>query len=313
MLTNEEIAKMSDKDFYNELSKEFADLPRAQRRAKERELQHQIKLMKSFNPAQLRLIDDVTKDRAVRECEEQISRYLTVMDTCLSAYMYIKDEEMTTSEVKHELQIIDDMVVEYKSKLNNLINENRGNEKMAGKQLEKISETVREKCVELIENEMNQSKALVVLETQFPTLSKAMLVNAYKKVKASMKTKDEESKTLKQIHEEEKKKEGTAINAAVDYIFGEEDHKEEPKEEAPVLVEIKEEEIKVEKVSKLKIKSKEIVVEGEFGEYKIDRAGVEIGELMFGNISDVEQYAAEELDLFNRRISELKEVMVGEF
>lgn len=316
MVTNEEIKNMNDEEFYETARAELTGLPRAQRRAKERELKENIKLMKSFNPAQLRLIDAVTSERSKLECEQQIARYITIMDTCITAYMYLKNEKMTEDEAITELKIIDDLVTEYRDVLNDIYKENRGNDEMASKQIEKITKEVREKCEELIKNGMNQSKALVILGTQFPTLSKAMLVNAYKKVKKEMK----EDVTQEGITEEEKQ-----IIAAAEHIFPE--IKEEPKE--PVVAENttteikeeskvevkpeskKEEEPKVE--SKLKVVSKEIIVEGEFGKYSIDQVGVTVGELQFTSIADVEEYKADELAVFEKRIEEIKQVVAGEF
>lgn len=316
MVTNEEIKNMNDEEFYETARAELTGLPRAQRRAKERELKENIKLMKSFNPAQLRLIDAVTSERSKLECEQQISRYITIMDTCLSAYMYLKDENITEDEVLKELKIIDDLVTEYRDVLNDIYKENRGNDEMASKQIEKITKEVRAKCEELIKNGMNQSKALVILVPQFPTLSKAMLVNAYKKVKKEMK----EDVTQEKMTEEEKQ-----IIAAAEHIFPE--IKDEPKE--PVVAENatteikgeskvevnqerkKEEEPKVE--SKLKVVSKEIIVEGEFGKYSIDQVGVTVGELQFTSIADVEEYKADELVAFEKRIAEIKQVVAGEF
>ncbi|HAY3897765.1 TPA: hypothetical protein JRS25_003709 [Escherichia coli] len=305
MVTNEEIKNMNDEEFYQTARAELTGLPRAQRRAKERELKENIRLMKSFNPAQLRLIDAVTSERSKLECEQQISRYITIMDTCLSAYMYLKDENITEEEVLKELKIIDDLVTEYRDVLNDVYKENRGNDEMATKQIEKITKEVREKCEELVQNGMNQGKALVVLKSKFPTLSKAMLVNAYKKVKKEMK-------------EEEKQ-----IIAAAEHIFPEikeektvlaENATTEIKEESKVEVKPeskKEEEPKVE--SKLKVVSKEIIVEGEFGKYSIDQVGVTVGELQFTSIADVEEYKADELAAFEKRIAEIKQVVAGEF
>lgn len=311
MVTNEEIKNMNDEEFYETARAELTGLPRAQRRAKERELKENIKLMKSFNPAQLRFIDAVTSERSKLECEQQIARYITIMDTCITAYMYLKNEKMTEDEAITELKILDDLVDEYRDVLNNIYKENRGNDEMAVKQIEKITKDVREKCEELVQNGMNQGKALVVLKSKFPTLSKAMLVNAYKKVKKEMK---------EDVTTEEKE-----VIEAAEYIFPEikEESKEpvvaentttEIKEESKVEVKQeskKEEEPKVE--SKLKVVSKEIIVEGEFGKYSIDQVGVTVGELQFTSISDVEEYKADELAAFEKRIAEIKQVVAGEF
>jgi len=166
--------------------------------------------------------------------------------------------------------------------------------------------------MELIENGMNQSKSLVVLEAQFPTLSKAMLVNPYKKVKKEMK-----------IEPKEEVKVEPEILAAAELIFPE--IKEDIKEPAPVEKAVTEEEpkmgkvikeedeLKVEKESKLKVVSKEIIVEGEFGKYNIDQVGVTVGEFQFTSLADVEEYREDELEAFEKRIAEIKQVVAGGF
>lgn len=65
--------------------------------------------------------------------------------------------------------------------------------------------------------------------------------------------------------------------------------------------------------SKLKVVSKEIIVQGEFDKYKIDQVGVTVGELQFTSIADVEEYKADELAAFEKRIAEIKQVVAGEF
>ncbi len=290
MVTNEEIKNMNDEEFYETARAELTGLPRAQRRAKERELKENIRLMKSFNPAQLRLIDAVTSERSKLECEQQISRYITIMDTCLSAYMYLKNEDMTEDEVLKEIKTIDDLVTEYRDVLNDIYKENRGNDEMATKQIEKITKEVREKCEELVQNGMNQGKALVVLKSKFPTLSKAMLVNAYKKVKKEMK----EDVTQEGMTEEEKQ-----IIAAAEHIFPE--IKEEPKE--PVVAENATTEIKEESKEesnvidekpvqvKSKLKRIEIreVFQGEFGEYVKTLEGVTVANKLYKDIESVDK------------------------
>lgn len=308
MVTNEELKNMSDEEFYETARAELKGLPRSQRRAKERELKENIKLMKSFSPAQLKLIEAVTSERAKLECEQQIERYITIMDTCLSAYMYLKDEDITEEEVLKEIKIIDDLVTGYRDVLNNIYLENRGNDEMSGKQIEKVTKEVREKCEKLIKNGMNQSKALVILESYFPAISKAMLVNAYKKVKKEMK----ETIIQEVITEEEKQ----VIDAA-EYIFPEikEQEKEgkqeqpiEPTEEVNVIASM-EEERPIQAKSKLKIVSKCIKVEGEFGKYEITNTGVDFGDLRLKSMDDVKAYEDHIRKEFEGRIAELKEVM----
>lgn len=316
MISNEEISKLTSDELYNKSMESFKNLPRAQRRQQERELKESMKVMKSFSASQLKLIDQISATRSRMESEEQIVKYIAIVDTAITAYMYLKNENITREEVFNESKIINDMILEYRDMLNDLIKENRGNEKMAAKQLEKTMETIADKCRELIIEGKNQSQALVILQHQFPTMSKAMLVNGYKHIKASMKEEEEKQvKSMKELHEEDKRKEEEEINAAVEYILEDSKKESKPKE---IKNEIREEKVtincqnpikSVKTKSKLKRIERREVLEGEFGRYEINNQEVLFGDLKFENMDQVQEYEEKTRREFESRIAELKEVM----
>lgn len=190
---------------------------------------------------------------------------------------------------------------------------------MAKKMMEKYEEEVRAKAQELASKSITQKEAIEELAMAFPKLSKAMLTNGYKKVKAELKK--QETKEDKELEE------------VMDYIFSEESQavaenattegeptvaKDAPIEEKPVIKEnlktdhiagtskttennsedIKEEEAKVE--NKLKVLS--MVVEGENGKYKVCEKGVELQSegitMFFEDIEQLETFTEEYKQVF---------------
>lgn len=63
---------------------------------------------------------------------------------------------------------------------------------------------------------------------------------------------------------------------------------------------------KVKIMSKLKIKKLEI--EGEFGNYIKEGNKVVAGEVIFNSLEDIEEYEKKEIELFNKKIQEIREV-----
>ena len=204
---------------------------------------------------------------------------------------------------------------------------------MARKAVNDLGPMVEERAREYIKEGCNQKVSVKLLQEEFPTLSIAMITNAFKKVKAMVK----EEKTLEAVKEavklEEVKNEveyDEEIEAMAEYILEEEvkesivEEKEaekkakeaEKKREIPA-VEDKVEEIKVEgsekEMSNLKV-VKEVVkvvsreLEGEFGKYIADENGVKREDKTFKDLAAVEIYKKEQLAKFEREIAELEAV-----
>ena len=83
--------------------------------------------------------------------------------------------------------------------------------------------------------------------------------------------------------------------------------KEDHIAEVGQMVEESKEEVKGEKaMSKLKIKKVEL--EGEFGSYIREGNKVIAGEITFNSLEELEEYQRKEIELFNRRMEEIREV-----
>lgn len=305
MLTNEQLATMSDEEYIKAAKEEFKDLPRAQRRQKERELKEHVKTMNQFTPKQLALMEEVIRYGVNERINDKLEMIGLISNMATSSYLIENNEDITLDEVA-EIQetITAEFAISYE-KYSKIINSCKGDINMAKKKFEKYESDVKKEAIKLINNGVKQGQAIIILQDKFPMLSKAMLVNAFKKVKAEI----------------EEVKEDPEIIAAAEYIFPEikeeeKEDKQEPQKQA--TEEIKEgsnvitpveEDKPIQAKSKLTVVSKTIVVDGEFGRYQLDDEGLTLGELQFGVMSDIEAYENDckrELEL---RIAELKEVM----
>ena len=308
MITNDQLATMSDEEFIKAAKEEYKDLPRVQRRQKERELKENVKTMSQFTPKQLALMEEVIRYGVKSQAHEEVDKIIVSLDRCITAYLYLKYEDYLDDDVLREQDIISGLLDEDNIKISDILKKCKGDVAMAKNKMDKYEKEVKKVVNELLSNGVKQSKAIVILQDKFPMLSKAMLVNAFKKVKA----------------EREEVKEDPEIIAAAEYIFPEiveedtkkKEDKPEPQEQATEEIEEDsnvitpvEEEKPVQAKSKLIVVSKTIVVDGEFGRYQLDDEGLTLGELQFGYMGDIEAYESDckrELEL---RIAELKEVM----
>lgn len=119
-----------------------------------------------------------------------------------------------------------------------------------------------------------------------------------------------------------KLKEEQDIADATNYIFGEEEakeiaksvadnlekelDKEEPVVEEKIVEEVKEEIKEKNVMSKLRVKKVEL--EGEFGSYIREGNKVVAGEITFNSLEELEEYQRKEIELFNKRMEEIREV-----
>lgn len=315
MLTEEQLVHMTDDEFYINAKERLKALPRAVRRRKERELDKNIKAMKQFTPGQSELVEQVIvfeRDRCTKEC---MALYTYIMDIAISAYFFESNEDITEDEVFNIQEIISNLFLESYEKYGKIINECGGNEIMAKKKFEKYEEDVRKACEELLDQKVKQSEAKKVLQDKFPMLSSAILMNAFKKCKEARKVEQEED---------------PEIVAAAEYIFGEdekkstvkakedkqkpqkqatEEKKEVPKVNTPVEEEKPVTEVTTVEKPKLKVVSKTIVVEGQYGKYKLDDGGLEFADLKLKDTEELKEYETRIREELESRITELEEVM----
>lgn len=320
------VFEMSDSEFINYTSDRLKPLPRAQRRAKEREVKESMATMKSLTPKQKKLMVQTINHACGIAVQEELDRYNNMMDCCITAYLHMKNENITLEAVRTEQDIIAELITDEVLKYKERLEKSGGNEEMANKKLEKLVPEVREYSSALIEKGMNQGQAVKELMAKFPTLSRSMLTNAFKKVKEERRVEDE-AKTLKV---------DTEVIEAAEYIFPEikpEEEQETPAEkdkeykdmlehskevaeivetqtEVSTSVEVKEEpQDEIENDSDLKIIYRQMTVEGKHNKYIVYTDHVKVGGKSFNNIDEVENYHKEQIELFNAEMAELKKVV----
>lgn len=278
---------MTDEEFFKFSKSEFKGLPRTQRRQKERELQDYIKMMNQFTPKQLNLIEEVVKYGSKEYANNEIDKIIVSLDRVITAYLYIKNEEFTEKEILAEQKIITDLLEEDTQKLSNVLKNSKGDIEMSKKKIAQYEEEVRKVSEELLEAGVKQGQAIIILQDKFPTLSKAMLVNGFKKVKAE--------REIEEVDPE--------IVQAAEYIFGEDEKKDkqepqkqaiEEKKEYTKVNTLKEVETHVQAVNKLNksnLKIIKTVVQGEFAEYTKGLNGVEVEGKIYKDVKEVDAEA----------------------
>lgn len=325
------VLEMNDIDFIQHTKTKLEGLPRSQRRAKERELKDNMLVMKSLNPKQMRLMVDCVNHACGRAVQDEMDKYNIMMDTAITAYLYIKYPDMTIEQAREEQEIIAELITEDLVKYMDRLKKEDGDENMANKKVNKMEPEVREYSSALIEKGFNQSEAIKELCIKFPTLSRSMLTNAFKKVKEEQRI-EKEAQSLEVA---------TEVIEAAEYIFGEDKQEEvvevetEAEETVEVVAEVMaevnpiilDEEYKdmvehsknVEEIAEvtvtateeddLKIISRKIEIQGKFNSYVINEDHVQAGIKAFTSLEDVEVYMQEQMDLFNKEMAELKKVV----
>lgn len=295
MITNQQLLNMSDADFMEAAKEEFKDLPRAQRRQKERELRENVKIMSQFTPKQMVLIEDVIRYGVKERVNEKIEMIGFIADMATSSYLIENNENITLDEVTKIQEIItEEFAVSYE-KYSKIINSCKGDLNMAKKKFEKYEEEVKKVSEELLEDGVKQAEAIVILQDKFPTLSKAMLVNGFKKVKAA--------REVKEVDPE--------IVQAAEYIFPEikeDDEKKDKQEPQKQATEEEKEDTKVNTPNevenpvqaKSKLKRIGVLFQGEYGDYVKTPEGVTAADKLY---KDVESVDIESKDIIEKNVA----------
>ena len=299
MITNQQLLNMSDADFMEAAKEEFKDLPRAQRRQKERELRENVKIMSQFTPKQMVLIEDVIRYGVKERVNEKIEMIGFIADMATSSYLIENNENITLDEVTKIQEIItEEFAVSYE-KYSKIINSCKGDLNMAKKKFEKYEEEVKKVSEELLEDGVKQAEAIVILQDKFPTLSKAMLVNGFKKVKAEIEVKEVDPDVV----------------AAAEYIFPEikeDDEKkdkqepqkqatEEKKEDSNVITPVKEEK---HVQAKSKLKRIGVLFQGEYGDYVKTPEGVTAADKLYKDVESVDIDLIRSIEMANEGIAD---------
>ncbi|MBU3208555.1 hypothetical protein KPL28_02760 [Clostridium algidicarnis] len=298
------------KDFTN--TKEFKALSdkytsrmsRAERREYQRKEDKMIKCISTLTPIQTDLIDQLSQVKSDSKLEE-INQ---IMDRSISALLVGLFPEKTWEDITKIEDIFASLVIEDAEKTTNIKNKSKGDINMTNKKLEKYSEEVATKAIELLEKGLSQKQSIDELITHFPMLSKSMVTNAYKKIKSEW--------------DKEHKKEDPEMQEAAEKILGiiskQDSKKEVAKKTTPEIVKEVKTQAKVEvkkeikeevKMNRLKVLEEKVVktikIAGENGVYEGETGkGImltkEGASISFGNEKELELWVNEFKEVFAR-------------
>lgn len=268
-------------------------MSRQQKRAELRQLNKNARMINHFTEPQLALVEEIIQRGTQQRTEQRVEEIISTIDRCMTAYFYLRFEDMTSKEIAKEQDILSSLLDDDSRKIELLLNECGGNQIMAKKKLEKYESDVRKVSNELLDNGVKQSEAIVILQDKFPALSKTMLVNKFKEVKA----------------EREVKEVDPDVVAAAEYIFPEikEEKKDKPEPQKQATEEKKEvtkvnapKEVKTHVQAKSKLKRIGVLFQGEYGGYVKTPEGVTAADKLY---KDVESVDIESKDIIEKNVA----------
>lgn len=274
---------------------------KSKKKSKETELQKAFKWINSLSNEKAEYI----REFANWQSKKDMKNTLDVLDRCMiAAIVNILDIEWNT------IQEIQDNMVHFLEDDTKKMGENKeiyGGIEMATKKINEQEKLIVKRVNELIDQGVKQKEMVKILSIDFPMLSKAMITNAIKRVRSERLENTEEA--AKYILEDDKelkksleKEDAKKIAQEVARQIEKELEKEHIAEDGQMAEENKEEKA----ISKLKIKKVEL--EGEFGSYIREGNKVIAGEITFNSLEELEEYQRKEIELFNKRMEEIREV-----
>lgn len=279
---------------------------KSKKKSKETELQKAFKWINSLSGERVEYI----KEFANWQSKKDMKNTLDVLDRCMTAAIVnVLDIEWSI------IQEIRDNMVHFLEEDTKKMGENNriyGGLEMVTKKINEQEKLIVKRVNELIDQGVKQKEMVKTLSIDFPMLSKAMTTNAIKKVKSERLENTEEAARYilednKEIKNAVEKEDAEKIAKEVARQIEKELEKEDHIAEVGQMIEESKEKVKGEKaMSKLKIKKVEL--EGEFGSYIREGNKVIAGEITFNSLEELEEYQRKEIELFNRRMEEIREV-----
>ncbi|MGG7143569.1 hypothetical protein ACQPVP_08890 [Clostridium nigeriense] len=275
---------------------------KSKKKSKETELQKAFRWINSLSGERVEYI----KEFANWQSKKDMKNTLDVLDRCMSAAIVnVLDIDWSTIE---EIQ---ENMVHFLEEDTKKMGENKeiyGGLEMATKKINEQEKLIVKRVNELIDQGVKQKEMVNILSIDFPMLSKAMITNAIKRVKSErLKNTEEAAKYILEDSKESKNEDAKKIAKEVARQIEKELEKEDHIAEIGQMIEESKEGVKGEKaMSKLKIKKVEL--EGEFGSYIREGNKVIAGEITFNSLEELEEYQRKEIELFNRRMEEIREV-----
>ena len=239
-------------------------------------------------------IAELIEIQAKSKFNDYVERFQTALDLSISAKLVELIPELTLKEIFNINENIGEMAGEFLVKESKLLERAGGDIKMAKKMMKDIKGKVKERAEKLIKEEIKQNEAIKILVNEFKEEPKSALVSIYKEVK-------EEIKEFERVEQK--------IKDHKEIIFESKEEEAAAKEILNIIDEGKEEKT-MNNTSKLKIKRMEI--EGENGTYLVEDGKVKLtgdGQVIeFKNKGELEKYRKEEMEKFEKRIAEFREV-----
>lgn len=246
-----------------------------------------VSKIKSLPGDVLRGIEEMQR-QAVAETTQRIMEQI---DTCYVAAIITFGADKFSMD---ELEGIRDITDKYLIENGDFIKEFKEGWK---EYLNKMEYEVKERALELIETGEKQIDIIKTLKKEYPKLTTSHLNIAYKTAKEEyMKPKVVIANEIND-YEKEKMREMVNIEKGIKNTT----KLIQTETKTPVIQK------EVKKASKLKLKSKELILEGEYGEYKIKNGTLESGSLTFKNIEEIYKYSDDEIRKFKETIEELKQ------
>lgn len=281
---------------------EKQDLSRAEKRRMVKEFTKVQNAIKKLTPAQAELIEMVTNTKV----QERLETINTSMDRALTAFFILENAESSWKEISKIQDRFIELLLEDIEKENEIIKGTKGDTEMAKKKMMDMEKEVRKVAEDLVNKGINQKDAVEILVGKFPKLSKSMVTNAYKKIKEEIKEVKKVDSNVQAI----KEKLGTPSTENEKEIIFESKEEEAAAKEILNIIDEGKEEKTMNNTSKLKIKRMEI--EGKNGTYLVEDGKVKLtgdGQVIeFKNKDELEKYRKEEMERFERRIAEFREV-----
>jgi len=148
-------------------------LNRQARRNQGRELKKTTQTINSLTPAQARIMESITDEKALKKSNKYIEEFGMLMDRSLTAALI--DYGIEYEDINSISDNLSTLLLEDYEKIDKLEGENTN--------MTTIEVLVKKEVEELLEKGDNKKQNIETLIYKFPKLSKSMLLNAYGKVR----------------------------------------------------------------------------------------------------------------------------------
>lgn len=251
-------------------------------------LENMLRWVRGLNPLELEFIHMYAK--------ETYAPIINNFDLCSTAALIQQFEGMSLEEIYEFQTTVTDLMRE-ETEVEKELNK-KGIDIM--KNMKEIEPKIRKDIEKMLTKGVkSQKQAIEDLKMKYPTLSIASITNCYKKVKTDFKDKLDTEKAAEYILEDSVKEEPKKVVTVA------------AKEEITATVEDRKEEIKeiANRVDTLRVISKQIVVEGIYGQYTKNEDGVKFCDEYWTSSDAVRKDAAMKVEKLKEEIEKLEKEM----